>query len=59
VIPAADQVQVDLGEGPSLRAIADHDDVRVKDTTTDIRWPKVGAPAPPPPESAAGWRSGC
>jgi len=40
LITAADQFQVDLGEGPSLLAITDHDDVLVEDTTTDTRWPK-------------------
>lgn len=40
LISAADQLQIDLGEGPSLLAIAEHDDVLVKDTLTDERWPK-------------------
>ncbi|WP_198676371.1 GAF and ANTAR domain-containing protein [Kribbella monticola] len=40
LITAADQFQIDLGEGPSLLAITDHDDVLVEDTTTELRWPK-------------------
>jgi transcriptional regulator with GAF, ATPase, and Fis domain len=40
LITAADQYQIDLGEGPSLLAISDHDDVVVEDTTTELRWPK-------------------
>jgi GAF domain-containing protein len=40
LITSADQLQIDLGEGPSLQAITDHDDVLVEDTTTDTRWPK-------------------
>jgi transcriptional regulator with GAF, ATPase, and Fis domain len=40
LVTAADQFQLDLGEGPSLLAITDHDDVLVKDTVTDTRWPK-------------------
>ena len=40
LITTADQLQIDLGEGPSLLAITGHDQVLVKDTTTDTRWPK-------------------
>jgi transcriptional regulator with GAF, ATPase, and Fis domain len=40
VITTADQLQIDLGEGPSLLAITDHVDVLVEDTATDTRWPK-------------------
>lgn len=39
LVTTADQLQIDLGEGPSLLAITDHDDVLVEDTTTDTRWP--------------------
>ncbi|MFI7063781.1 GAF and ANTAR domain-containing protein [Kribbella sp. NPDC050124] len=39
LITIADQLQVDLGEGPSLLAITDHDDVLVEDTMIDTRWP--------------------
>ncbi|MGC4938148.1 GAF and ANTAR domain-containing protein [Kribbella sp. DT2] len=40
LVSVADQLQIDLGEGPSLLAIAEHEDVLVKDTLTDDRWPK-------------------
>ncbi|MGW1341114.1 ANTAR domain-containing protein [Kribbella sp. NPDC002412] len=40
LITTADQLQIDLGEGPSLQAIAGHEDVLVEDTTTETRWPK-------------------
>ncbi len=40
LITVADQLQIDLGEGPSLQAITNGDNVLVKDTTTDDRWPK-------------------
>ncbi|MET7277306.1 GAF and ANTAR domain-containing protein [Kribbella sp. NPDC005582] len=40
LITTADQLQVELGEGPSLQAITEHDDVLVEDTVTDTRWPK-------------------
>jgi GAF domain-containing protein len=40
LVTTADQLQIDLGEGPSLLAITGHDNVLVKDTATDIRWPK-------------------
>jgi hypothetical protein len=40
LITSAEQLQIDLGEGPSLQAIADHDDVLIEDTTTDTRRPK-------------------
>jgi GAF domain-containing protein len=40
LITTADQLQIDLGEGPSLQAIADHDDVLVEDTAADTRWPQ-------------------
>ncbi|MEU4391962.1 GAF and ANTAR domain-containing protein [Kribbella sp. NPDC023855] len=39
-ITKADQLQIDLGEGPSLQVITDHDDVLVADTATDTRWPQ-------------------
>ena len=40
LVTDADQLQIDLGEGPSLLAIAGHDEVVVEDTSTDTRWPK-------------------
>lgn len=40
LITDADQLQIDLGEGPSLLAISSHDDVVIEDTDTDPRWPK-------------------
>jgi GAF domain-containing protein len=40
LVTTADQLQIDLGEGPSLLAITEHDNVLVKDTATDDRWPK-------------------
>lgn len=40
LVTLADQLQIDLGEGPSLLALSDHDNVLVEDTTTDTRWPK-------------------
>jgi GAF domain-containing protein len=40
LITSADQLQIDLGEGPSLTAIAEVEQVLVKDTLTDERWPK-------------------
>lgn len=40
LVTVADQLQIDLGEGPSLRAITGHENVLVKDTATDPRWPK-------------------
>jgi GAF domain-containing protein len=40
LLTTADQSQIDLGEGPSLLAMTDHDDVLVEDTATDPRWPK-------------------
>lgn len=45
LITDADQLQIDLGEGPSLLAISGHDDVLIEDTSTDIRWPKWAATA--------------
>ncbi|MEV8378803.1 GAF and ANTAR domain-containing protein [Kribbella sp. NPDC056861] len=52
LVTTADQLQIDLGEGPSLLAIADHDDVLVKDTVIDDRWPKWA-----PTAAASGIRS--
>ncbi|MFC0622594.1 GAF and ANTAR domain-containing protein [Kribbella deserti] len=40
LITVADQLQIDLGEGPSLLAITGDANVLVKDTATDDRWPK-------------------
>ncbi|MEV6287727.1 GAF and ANTAR domain-containing protein [Kribbella sp. NPDC051770] len=40
LVTAADQLQVEIGEGPSLLAIKDHEDVLVEDTMTDKRWPR-------------------
>ncbi|MBB5835869.1 GAF and ANTAR domain-containing protein [Kribbella italica] len=40
LVTIADQLQIDLGEGPSLLAITEVDDVLVEDTVTDDRWPK-------------------
>jgi GAF domain-containing protein len=40
LITTADQLQIDLGEGPSLLALTDHVDVLVEDTASDARWPK-------------------
>ncbi|GAA3546822.1 GAF and ANTAR domain-containing protein [Kribbella ginsengisoli] len=40
LVTAADQLQIDLQEGPSLLAITGHENVLVKDTATDPRWPQ-------------------
>ena len=40
LISDADQLQIDLGEGPSLLAISGRDDILVEDTSSDTRWPK-------------------
>ncbi|TWD81897.1 GAF domain-containing protein [Kribbella amoyensis] len=40
LVTLADQLQVDLGEGPSLLAISRRDNVLVRDTVGDARWPK-------------------
>ncbi|MEV8376491.1 GAF and ANTAR domain-containing protein [Kribbella sp. NPDC056861] len=40
LVTLADQLQIDLGEGPSLLAVSQGDNVLVKDTGTDDRWPK-------------------
>lgn len=43
-VPAeADQVQADLGEGPSMQVHVTHEVVRINDTFTDPRWPKFAA----------------
>jgi len=52
LITTADQLQLELGEGPSLLAITDHVDVLVEDTASDTRWPKWA-----PTASANGIRS--
>jgi hypothetical protein len=43
LITTADQLQIDLGEGPSLLAITDQDDVLVEDTTHGHPLAQVGA----------------
>ncbi len=40
LVTVADQLQIDVGEGPGLQAIADGVPVLVKDTVTDDRWPR-------------------
>jgi GAF domain-containing protein len=40
VVSKADQLQLDLGEGPCLTALADNRTVRVADTLIGSRWPR-------------------
>lgn len=40
-----DQLQMELGEGPCLSAIREHDNFRIDDTSIDPRWPKWGPEA--------------
>lgn len=44
-VAAADKLQMELNEGPCLRAMWDHDVFIIKDLATDSRWPAWGPKA--------------
>ncbi|WP_166355820.1 GAF and ANTAR domain-containing protein [Phytoactinopolyspora limicola] len=44
-VAEADRLQMDIGEGPCLQAMWDHDIFRVDDTSSDPRWPTWGPKA--------------
>lgn len=43
LVGAFDRLQMELGEGPDLRALEDHDPVLVRNVREDTRWPRWSA----------------